>query len=92
MDSNLISIRNKSDPDSQRESTTHLENLNIDTQVRQEFSQSTISNTQVQESEYYSVYRSTDFYIKDIDEKIEAPIELKNLELNNNLSCPISMC
>ena len=83
MDSQKISVRNKSLPHSTRESLTNTENLNIAAEIKHEFSQSTISNTQVNDAEYYSVYKSTDFYIKDIDEKIEVPIELKNFELNN---------
>ncbi len=65
-------------------------NLNIAIETRQDISTSTISNTQIHDGEYFSVYKSTDFYSKDIDEKIEVPIELKNYELNNNTSSTIS--
>jgi len=72
-------------PDSQMNQLTikSSDNLNI-AEVKREFSESIVSN--INEIDYYSVYKSTDFYSKDIDEKIEAPIELKNFELNNKTS------
>jgi len=69
---------------------TESGNLNIGTETRQDISTSTISNTQIHEGEFYSIYKTTDFYSKDIDERIEVPIELKNYELNNNTSSTIS--
>ena len=69
---------------------TETGNLNIGTETRQDISTSTISNTQIHDGDFCSIYKSTDFYSKDIDEKIEVPIELKNYELNNNTSSTIS--
>ena len=82
METATNSRENRTDSQLKQISIKSSANLNI-ADVKREFSESIVSNTIINEIDYYSVYKSTDFYSKDIDEKIEAPIELKNFELNN---------
>jgi hypothetical protein len=67
-----------------------METTNKFTSIKQDFSQ---NNCKIEEkikqikiSEYTSIYKSTDFNAKELDEKLESPINVRTLDSNSSLN------